>query len=225
MPKRPINKRKLTQLYVERISPQAKTFCAWDSEQKGLCLRVRPNGHRSYKVVYPFQGRTRWYHLGAVNEISLGQARRLAQEVMYAKAQGHDPHGEQIRVKEARARAERLDPIAEKALRFLQEGIKPACYLYRHYHPNGDLLSGGISLNPFTRQRQHFDLADWRYQICRIVIEPFKTREQALAAEHEAIRVEFPKFNVMHNGYRHPLKELARVPKQRLKPPEDDADD
>jgi len=91
---RPINKCKLTQLDVGRISPQAKTFYAWDTEQKGLCLQVRPNGYRAYKVVYQFQGRTRWFHLGAVNEISLGQARKLAQEVMYQKAQGKDPHGE-----------------------------------------------------------------------------------------------------------------------------------
>jgi len=91
---RPANKRKLTQTYVARISPQAKTFCAWDTEQKGLALLVRPNGYKAYKCAYAFQGRTRWYHLAAVNEISLGQARRLAQEVMYAKAQGKDPQGE-----------------------------------------------------------------------------------------------------------------------------------
>src|SRR5262249_58761368 len=91
---RTANKRKLTQLYVARISPQPTPFCAWDTEQKGLALLVRPNGYKAYKCVYAFQGRTRWYHLAAANEISLGQARRLAQEVMYAKAQGKDPQGE-----------------------------------------------------------------------------------------------------------------------------------
>jgi len=91
---RPINKRKLTHVYVARISPQPKTFCAWDTEQKGLALLVRPNGYKAYKCAYAFQGRTRWYHLAAVNEISLGQARRLAQEVMYQKAQGKDPQGD-----------------------------------------------------------------------------------------------------------------------------------
>src|SRR5262249_41813554 len=91
---RPANKRKLTQLYVARISPQPKTFCAWDTEQKGLALVVRPNGYKAYKCAYAFQSRTRWYHLAAVNEISLGQARRLAQEIMYATAQGKDPQGD-----------------------------------------------------------------------------------------------------------------------------------
>src|SRR5262249_2896811 len=98
---RTANKRKLTQLYVARISPQPKTFCAWDTEQKGLALLVRPNGYKAYKCVYAFQGRVRWYHLAAVNEISLGQARRLAQEEMYAKAQGKDPQGENRAWREA----------------------------------------------------------------------------------------------------------------------------
>jgi hypothetical protein len=45
--------------------------------------------------------------------------------------------------------------------------------------------------------------------ICQIVIEPFQTREEALAAEEIAIRTEFPKFNSTHNKRRHPLQELA----------------
>jgi hypothetical protein len=44
--------------------------------------------------------------------------------------------------------------------------------------------------------------------ICRILIEPFATREEALASEELAIRAEFPKFNVQHNGSRHPLQSL-----------------
>ena len=36
--------------------------------------------------------------------------------------------------------------------------------------------------------------------ICRIVIEPFETREQALEAEQLAMKTEFPKCNTTHNG-------------------------
>jgi hypothetical protein len=53
--------------------------------------------------------------------------------------------------------------------------------------------------------------ATWRDMICRILIEPFATREEALRAEEEAIRSEFPKFNSTHNARRHPFQELARV--------------
>jgi hypothetical protein len=46
--------------------------------------------------------------------------------------------------------------------------------------------------------------------ISYILIEPFETREAAVAAEEAAIRDEFPKFNTMHNTRRHPFQELAR---------------
>src|SRR5262245_25416902 len=114
LPPRPTNKRKLTQIYVARISPQPTPFCAWDTEQKGLAFLVRPNGYKAYKCVYPFQGRVRWVHLAAANEISLGQARRLAQEVMYAKAQGKDPQAEK--------RAQRsVATLQELATRYVAE--------------------------------------------------------------------------------------------------------
>jgi hypothetical protein len=45
--------------------------------------------------------------------------------------------------------------------------------------------------------------------IHRILIEPFATREEALNAEQAAIRDEFPKFNAIHNGRRHPNQELG----------------
>jgi hypothetical protein len=101
--------------------------------------------------------------------------------------------------------------IAGKFLDFLKRDIEPECYLYRHYHPNGDLLYVGISLELFRRQRRHYAEAHWADAIHQIIIEPFETREQALAAEEQAIRTEFPKHNVAHNRRRSPLRELARV--------------
>jgi hypothetical protein len=99
---------------------------------------------------------------------------------------------------------------ATKALEFLRQGIEPVCYLYRHFHPNGDLLYVGISLAPLSRQDHHVKAADWRNLIHRIIVEPFATREEALEAEQFAIRAEFPKFNIVHNTRRHPNQELTR---------------
>jgi hypothetical protein len=101
--------------------------------------------------------------------------------------------------------------IAAKALAFLEQNIEPACFLYRHYHPNGDLLYVGVSLHALTRQRKHFSEAAWRLSIYRIVIEPFETREEALEAEQLAIKTEFPKFNSVHNSRRYPLAEMPQL--------------
>src|SRR5262249_35954355 len=145
---RPANKTKLTQTYVARISPQAKTFAAWDTEQKGLALLLRPNGYRAYKVVYQFQGRTRWYHLGAVNEISLSQARRLAQEVMYQKAQGKDPQGDKRAHRASGTFADLVETYFRQHAEKANRSWKQARYLIdRHLLPRG----GGLVPNAITR--------------------------------------------------------------------------
>jgi hypothetical protein len=119
-------------------------------------------------------------------------------------------------------------------MKFLEQNIEPACYLYRHYHPSGDLIYVGISLEPLKRQHRHLKEAGWRNMISRILIEPFATREEALAAEQAAIRDEFPKYNTTHNRRRHPIEELraksadqvAKVsPKHSIQKPEQKADD
>jgi hypothetical protein len=101
--------------------------------------------------------------------------------------------------------------LADKAMKFLEQGLEPACYLYRHYHPNGDLLYVGVSLEPLRRQIRHIGEASWWSAVHQILIEPFATREEALAAEELAIRTEFPRFNRSGNRRRHPIQELARI--------------
>src|SRR6516164_428941 len=144
---RPANKRKLTQIYVARISPQPKPFCAWDTEQKGLALLVRPNGYKAHKCVYAFQGRTRWFHLAAVNEISLGQARRLAQDVMYQKAQGKDPHGERRAQRATGTFADLVESYFSQHAEKANRSWKQARYLIdRHLLPRwGSLVPNSIT--------------------------------------------------------------------------------
>ena len=101
--------------------------------------------------------------------------------------------------------------IAMKFAAFIEDGIEPACYLYRHYDQAGDLLYAGIALSPLRRHEKHFAKSKHRYFIMRILIEPFASREEALQAEACAIREEFPKFNIIHNRRRHPALELRQI--------------
>lgn len=100
--------------------------------------------------------------------------------------------------------------IAAKFASFLKSGSEPAGYLYRHYHPSGDLLYVGITQSVSKRTKAHLFKASWKDFICLIVVEPFETREELLEAEHDAIRTEFPKYNQIANGHRHPIQELTR---------------
>lgn len=67
--------------------------------------------------------------------------------------------------------------------------------LYRHYDAHGALLYVGISLNPFSRTRQHRN-APWAELVARIDIEWFPCRDSALDAETVAIQAETPKHNI-----------------------------
>lgn len=72
--------------------------------------------------------------------------------------------------------------------------------LYRHFNHDGDLLYVGISLSAAERLRQHVDGSCWRYEIARMEISWFESRQEALAAEKEAIKSEAPIFNRTHSA-------------------------
>jgi hypothetical protein len=145
-------------------------------------------------------GKPRHMGLGSLDVVSLAEAREKAQVYRKLCAAGVDP----ITHRSAERKAEPVQTleqrVAQKAMEFLENNIEPACYLYRHFHPSGDLIYVGITLQPLKRQDKHLKGAAWRNMISRIVIEPFATREEALAAEEAAIRDEFPKFRRMGGG-------------------------
>ena len=93
-PARAPKKCKLSEIYLKKLRPQRQAFAVWDSHQRGLAVVVQPTGHKSWKCIYPFQGRPRWYHIGAADAVSLGDARRLASRVMFQVAEGKDPAAE-----------------------------------------------------------------------------------------------------------------------------------
>jgi hypothetical protein len=147
--------------------------------------------------------------LGRATAIDAGEARRWATQ-LYARVKlGQDPFTERkakppaaMALKAMASHYQRQRLIGKKCLQFIEQKIGPTCFLYRHYHPNGDLLYVGVSLDALKRQIEHAKDSPWRGMICLILIEPFESREAALEAEQVAIRTEFPKFNVIHNDHR-----------------------
>jgi integrase len=88
------NKRKISEVLLRRIRPKDRTFCVWDTHQRGLCVMVQPSGHKSFKCVYQHHGRARWYHVGDCAAIGLSDARRIAGRIMVQAADGKDPLAE-----------------------------------------------------------------------------------------------------------------------------------
>ena len=105
-------RRKLTELLVRRLRPEANTFNVWDQKQGGLVLRIHATGARAWKVVYRHAGRPRWYHIGDARAIGLADARKMAARIMLKAADGKDPAAER--------KAERgAGTFAELAQRYL----------------------------------------------------------------------------------------------------------
>jgi hypothetical protein len=210
-PRRGTNR--LTALQVRRLGPGM--YC----DGGGLYARIHAPGFGSWIFRFMLAGKAREMGLGSLSVVSLAEAREKAHACRKLSAAGIDPIAHR-NVERTTAPVRTLEQrVAQKALEFLEQNIEPACYLYRHYHPSGDLLYVGVSLQPLKRQDSHLKGAAWRNMIVRIVIEPFAAREEALAAEQAAIRDEFPKFNTTHNRRHHPIEEL-RAPREHRPPPE-----
>lgn len=111
------NKRKLSDIFLKKLKPQARTFAVWDNHQRGLAVIVQPSGSKAWKCVYSFHGRPRWYHIGSADSIGLKDARKLASRVMFQVAEGTDPA--------AARKAERSKGTFEElATRYVEEHAK-----------------------------------------------------------------------------------------------------
>lgn len=77
----------------------------WYSDGGGLWLRVGPSGAKAWAFRYRADGRERWHGLGALNAISLAEARNRAAECRKLRAYEIDP----VEKRRAERAARRLD--------------------------------------------------------------------------------------------------------------------
>jgi integrase len=111
------NKHKLSDIFIKKLKPRPRPFLVWDTQQRGLAVAVQPSGRQSWKCVYAFHGRPRWYSIGDVAAIGLSDARKLASRVMFKVAEGQDPAAER--------KAERSKGTFEElATRYVEEHAK-----------------------------------------------------------------------------------------------------
>jgi integrase len=111
------DKRKLSEVYLQRVKPKDHAFCTWDTDKPGLAMLVQPSGTKSFKFVYRLRGRPCWYHIGNAATIGLADARKLVIELAYRVSKGEDII--------ATRKAERdAGSFAELAARYVEEYAK-----------------------------------------------------------------------------------------------------
>lgn len=73
--------------------------------------------------------------------------------------------------------------------------------LYRHYDAHGRLLYVGVAVSPKKRLQQHSAAgAVWVSDVARSTFERFRSHQEVLDAEIEAIKNEAPIWNILHSG-------------------------
>jgi integrase len=189
-----------TELFVRKVKPEAAPFNAWDAKERGLVLRVQPSGTRSFKLVYSFRGRPRWYHIGSV---PLGDARRIAAKIRLDVAEGRDPV--------ALRKAERgSGTFAELAQRYVDQYAKKKnrSWEQAHYLVTKNLLPrwGKLDAKSITR-------ADVRAAIAKIAapITANQTLAAASAIFSWAVKQEILSNNPVKGVERHETRSRERV--------------
>ena len=87
-----MSKRKLTKRIVESIESGGKDIIVWDSEVKGFGFKVTPRGQRSFFFYYrTAEGQQRRPKVGDFGELTVEQARQMAQVWAAAVRRGEDP--------------------------------------------------------------------------------------------------------------------------------------
>ena len=82
---------KLTAKKLEALKPGAVRAEYFDIDLPGLCLRITPDGTKSFSVFYRHAGRVRRYTLGTYPTVTLKDAREGTLDVLRDVLRGNDP--------------------------------------------------------------------------------------------------------------------------------------
>jgi integrase len=107
---KPIYRRTLNERLLQTVKPQARVYLIWDAGTRGLALSVRPNRRKTWKFIYAFRGRTRWFTIADADALPLADARKRARELRVQVDQGIDPQAE----KKAKRSAGTFGELAER---------------------------------------------------------------------------------------------------------------
>jgi Arm DNA-binding domain len=91
----------LTDTAIRKMKPTAgRQVDVYDSNVRGLVLRVSPNGTKTFVVWYRIGGKARRLTLGRFPILQLADARQRAKAALVQVADGRDPAAERQRARE-----------------------------------------------------------------------------------------------------------------------------
>lgn len=103
---------RLTDTKIRHLKPKAKIYRLNDGD--GLYLVIKENGRKTWAFRYTLNHHSNWLGLGAYPEVSLQQARTLAQEYRTVKANGVDPQTHKQSQQALKKQDNRFEAIAKE---------------------------------------------------------------------------------------------------------------
>ena len=100
----------LTDRFVRAVKPEPERVLYHDSIQAGFVLVVERTGHRSFKLVYRYGDRPRWFSIANARAIGLKEARAIARNKMADVIKGVDVQAEKV----SKRRAGTFEELAER---------------------------------------------------------------------------------------------------------------
>lgn len=108
---------KITKRLVDSLRPKDEVYSVWDHEVPGFGVRVMTTGRKSFVLKYSINRMQRWITLGRYGDLTVDEARKLAQTRRGEVAKGLDPTVD--------LRARRSAPtISELIERFIAEHVE-----------------------------------------------------------------------------------------------------
>jgi integrase len=92
---------RLTDRFVKAVKPELERVVYHDELQPGFVVVVEPSGFRSYKLIYRFGDRPRWYSIAPCRSIGLADARKMARRLLAGVVMGTDPQVEKVAARKA----------------------------------------------------------------------------------------------------------------------------
>ena len=151
MLKKPPNRRRLNQRFIETVKPEGKRKLYWDTVRQGLVLSVEPTGHKSYKLIYTINNRSRWYTIGNAGKVGLKEARSIARYRMGDVYHDVDIQAERQIIRKAGTFEDLADQYLEEHAKLRNRSWKQADFLVRSSSRPGEVVT---SPDKFHRLRR-----------------------------------------------------------------------
>ena len=114
---------RLTEVFVASLQPDGRDHLHYDKQIAGFALRITPAGTKLFSVRAYVDGKRRPAPLGRFPELSVAQARELAQQALADMRRGLDPA--EARKARAKAKAAAEVTVAELTARWMAEHVRP----------------------------------------------------------------------------------------------------